>query len=464
MQILRALFERLDSFMATAAELAWGAPLAGLLLGAGLLLTLYCRFLPFRGLGHGIRILRGVYDRKDDPGEISHFRALSTALSSTIGMGNIGGVAIAISEGGPGAIFWMWLAAFVGMATKFFTCTLAVLYRGKDSLGRLQGGPMYFIEEGLGRRWRFLGAFFSIFGIIGCLGMFQTNQLAEILHDSVQVPPWVTGLVSVAVVAIVILGGIQRIAAVAARLVPLMCVIYLGMAVVVVVLNYEQVPSLLALIVNEAFDFRSFFGGAAGTAFIIGVRRAAFSNEAGIGTAPMAHGAAKTAEPVREGLVAMLGPFIDTVIVCTVTALVVLSSGLWDGWTDANGAALTAAAVEATLGPVGRFLLVAVVALFAITTMFGYSYYGKKCFSYLFGAQRARVYDYIYLGGLFLGAVWSANLVLNVLDTAFALMAVPNLIATIILAPKVMAATKDYFARLGAGARDCAPLQGSEGE
>ncbi len=444
--------ETLDRFLATLVDLAWGPFLLILLFGGGFVLTLYSRFLPFRGGGHGVAILLGRYDRADDPGQISHFKALSTALSSTIGMGNIGGVAIAITQGGPGAVFWMWLAAVVGMATKFFTCTLAVLYRGRDSQGVLQGGPMYTIHEGLGRKWRWLAIFFAICGLVGCLGMFQTNQLSGILASSFEISPWLSGGVAVGIVAVVIVGGIQRIATVAAALVPAMCVLYLLMALVVLALHASELPGLLWRIFHDAFTGTAAVGGTQGIAFATvvrtGIKRAAFSNEAGIGTAPMAHGAAKTTEPVREGLVAMVGPFIDTIVVCTITALVVLVSGLWQGG-DLAGSSLTASAVEASLGPLGRYALVLVVILFAMTTMFGYAYYGRKCFAYLFGAQHAWVYNLIYLAALFAGAVWSADMVLNLLDTAFALMALPNMLATLLLAPRVMAATRDYFTRFG---------------
>jgi AGCS family alanine or glycine:cation symporter len=429
---------------------AWGLPLVVLLVGGGLLLTFYSRLLPFRGLGHALRVLRGDFDGADDPGQVSHFGALSTALASTVGMGNIGGVAVALTQGGPGAIFWMWVAALVGMATKFFTCSLAVLYRGRDSLGTVQGGPMYYIEVGLGRRWRFAAVFFSIFGMVGCLALFQANQLAEALASSFEVPPWLTGGVAMVLVAVVVLGGIERIAAVAGRIVPLMCLLYLVLAAVIVVANASEVPRALAMIFHDAFCGTAAAGGAAGIAWqqVIqtGIKRAAFSNEAGLGTAPMAHGAARTSEPIREGLVAMVGPFVDTIVVCTLTALVILVSGGWQV-EGIRGIALTAQAFETSLGFPGRVALMIMAALFAVTTMFGYSYYGKKCFSYLFGAHRARLYDWFYLVMILAGALWTADVVVNLVDTAFAMMALPNMVVTLVLAPKVMVAAKAYFAR-----------------
>ena len=442
--------QTLERILSVVVDYAWGPPLLVLLLGGGLLLTIYSRLLPFFAAGHALEVVQGKFDSEDAPGDISHFQALSTHLSATVGMGNIGGVAIAISQGGPGAVLWMWVAALVGMATKFFTCTLAVMYRGRDSLGNLQGGPMYYIEEGLGRRFRFMAIFFSVCGTIGCLAMFQTNQVAEILVETYDIQPWITGLVSVVLVGVVVLGGVKRIAGVASRLVPVMCLLYLAGSLYVLVHNYQYIPSVLRQILNDAFSGTAAVGGMAGisvmTVIQTGIKRAAFSNEAGIGTAPMAHGAAKTNEPVREGLVAMLGPFIDTIVVCSLTAFVILSADNWrvEG---IQGVSLTVQAFEAVMGEHGRLMLVTIVVLFGLSTMFGYSYYGKKCFNYLFGAQYGRVYDLFYLAMLFMGAVWSLGMVIDLLDTAFAMMALPNMVATFILAPSVMAAARGYFSR-----------------
>jgi len=443
------LMAAFDRALAAAVGYAWGAPLVALLLGGGLYLTLLSRFLPFFGARHAFDILRGKFDRPDDPGQISHFQALSTALSSTVGLGNIGGVAIAITQGGPGAVFWMWLAAILGMATKFFTCTLAVMYRGKDSRGEIQGGPMYYIEVGLGKRFRFLAVFFSLCGLVGCLGVFQSNQVAGILRESYGVDPLWTGLGAAVLVALVTLGGVRRLGQVASRLVPGMCVLYLAGVIGLVLTNLDQVPVIFGQIFHDAFTGSAAVGGAAGIGFKevvkIGVKRAIFSNEAGLGTAPMAHGAAKTAEPVREGLAAMVGPFIDTVVVCSLTAFVILLSGLWQDTGGVQGVTLTLAAFESGLGGAGKLLLVAAAVLFGLSTMFGYAYYGRKCFGYLFGAERAAVYDVIYLVTLVAGAMWSVSTVVNLIDTAFAMMALPNMIATLILAPRVMRATRRYF-------------------
>ncbi len=446
--------QTLDRILSVAVDYAWGAPLLILLLGGGTLLTLYSRLLPLSGTRHALEILQGKFDREGDPGDISHFQALSTALSATIGMGNIGGVAIAITQGGPGAVFWMWMAALVGMATKFFSCTLAVLYRGKDSQGKIQGGPMYYIELGLGPKFRFLAIFFSVCGTIGCLAMFQANQVAEILMEAYGVQSWLTGLVLTLLVAVVILGGVKRIAKVASRLVPIMCFLYLLACLYVVIVRYPLIPQIFTQIFRDAFTGTAAAGGAAGisamTVIQTGIKRAAFSNEAGIGTAAMAHGAAKTTEPVREGLVAMIGPFIDTIVVCSLTAFVILSSGNWRA-EGIQGVSLTTQAFEAAMGGFGKVALVAIVLLFGISTMFGYSYYGKKSFSYLFGAENGRIYEFFYLAMLFVGAIWSASMVVNLVDTAFAMMAVPNMLAVLVLAPKVMEATRDYFSRHRSG-------------
>lgn len=443
--------EILDQVLAVAVDWAWGPPLLLLLVGGGTLLLVYSRFLPFAGLPHALEILRGRYDRPDDPGQITHLQALSTALAATVGMGNIGGVAIAITQGGPGALFWMWVAAVVGMATKFFSCTLAVMFRGRDSLGVLQGGPMYYMQVGLGPRFKPLAMFFSVCGMVGCLALFQANQLAEVLESSHNLGRAWTGAAAMLLVAVVILGGVTRIARVATALVPAMCVLYLAAALFIVASNLEAVPGVFAHIFHDAFTGTAAVGGAAGIGLMAviqtGIKRAAFSNEAGIGTAPMAHGAARTKEPVREGLVAMMGPAVDTLLICTLTAIVVLVSGHWRDAVQLQGVTLTAQAFETAMGSPGRFLLTAIVICFALSTMFGYSYYGRKCFSFLFGAEHAKFYDWFYLATIWIGSLWTARMVVNLIDTAFALMAFPNMLAVLMLAPKVVAATRDYFSR-----------------
>jgi AGCS family alanine or glycine:cation symporter len=442
--------EYIDRFFAVAVDYAWGWPLIILLIGGGLYLTFLSRFIPFFGLRHALKILRGTYDDPNDPGEISHLQALTTALSATVGVSNIGGVAIAITQGGPGAVFWMWVAALVGMATKFFTCTLACMYRKEDEEGVPQGGPMYYIELGLGPRFRPLAVFFSVCGLVGCLAMLQPNQLALVLRENYGINPWATGIASAAIVAAVILGGIQRIARFSESLIPTMCGAYILACLYILSTQISLIPQVFMQIVHDAFTGTAVVGGATGIAvsrvIATGVKRAAFSNEAGVGTAPLAHGAAKTDEPVREGLVAMLGPFIDTILVCSMTAFVILTSGIKTE-NEMEGVVLTSRVFESAMGPFGKLLLSFIVASFAISTMVGYSYYGRKCFSYLVGQRRGHYYNYFFIVTLVAGAVWNVETVINILDTSFALMALPNMIATLLLAPHVVRATRAYFDR-----------------
>ncbi len=441
-----------DRFWATAVDYAWGLPLVILLIGAGIYFTFACRFLPFRGLRHAIDILRGKYDKDDDPGEISHFQALSSALSATIGMGNISGVAVAIALGGPGAIFWMWVAGLVGMSTKFFTCTLATMYRKKDSRGIDQGGPMYFLEVGLGNAFKPLAIMFSVCGMIGCLALFQVNQLSGLLYSYHGISRINTGLVCMVLVGVVILGGIVRVGKVTSKIVPAMFVIYVVAAMYIIFSHITLVPAIIVSIVKAAFGGQAVVGGVTGVAFrevlITGVKRAAFSNEAGIGTAPMAHGAAKTKEPIREGLIAMLGPFLDTNLVCTMTALVIIITGVVAA-PDMDGVLITVNAFETGLPGVGQMVLTLIIVLFSISTMISYSYYSLKCAKYLFGERVGGWYVYIYLVSLPAASIWSQDTVLNIIDTCFALMAIPTLIGALLLSPKVVSALKDYYVRMG---------------
>ena len=443
--------------MSYIAGILWGTPLVVLLLGGGLFFTAYCRFTPFRYFRHAIEILTGKFDKDDDPGQISHFEALSSALASTVGMGNISGVAIAIHTGGPGAIFWMWVTAIIGMSTKFFTCTLAVLFRGKDDNGDIQGGPMYFIQQGLGKRFKPLAIFFSFAGVFASFTFCQANQLTQIIRDFVYVPQGIfvnssfignaiTGLIIALIVASVIFGGIQRIAKVASKLVPIMVGLYLFAALIILILNISLIPQIFANILYDAFTGDAIAGGAIGTMIILGVRRGLFSNEAGAGTEALAHGAAKTSEPVREGLVAMLGPFIDTIIVCTTTALVILISGLYTG--DSNGVTLTVMAFEQELGIFGRLILFVAVITFSLSTMFGYSYYGRKCASYLFGSKIKKFYNYIYILVIVIASISTIDIAVNFVDSCYALMVIPTMVGTILLSPKVMSASKEYFSKV----------------
>ena len=456
MQLIESIVEGIANFI-------WGLPLLILLLGGGIFLMFYSRFLPFRFLRHSVNVLRGKYDNPDDPGEINHFEALSGALAATIGMGNVSGVALAIAAGGPGALFWMWISAFLGMATKFFTCTLAVLYRGEDRAGQLQGGPMYVIREGLGKRWMPLAGFFCIAAFIGATPVFQANQMVAVLKHVMLIPNGVEdsftldliiGLIIAIIVALVIVGGVKRIGGVASKLVPSMVILFVISVLIIMILNANQIIPSFLFIIRDAFSAKAALGGAVGAIVVEGAKRAAFSNEAGIGTAPMMHGAAKTKEPVREGLVAMLGPAIDTLVVCTMTGLCILITGAWqmeitgDFGSDTQGILMTNHAFAQSLPGVGPYILMICVMVFAITTVFGLAYYGQKCLGFLIGPKYTKYYNYFYVGLVVLGAVSSLSLVVNLVFVGYGLMAFPTVISAIILAPQVMKAAKDYFGRM----------------
>lgn len=461
MTIFQNFYQTVDGLIADFSSAMWGIPLVCLLIGGGLFLLMYSRFLPFRYLGHAVQVLRGKYDNPEDEGEITHFQALTTALSATVGMGNIAGVAVAIAIGGPGAVFWMWMSAIVGMATKFFTGTLAIMYRGKDSEGKTQGGPMYFIMEGMGKRWKPLAVLFSIAGLVGALPVFNVNQLTQAINDILLRPQGIEvgftsnlmiGLVLVTMTAIVILGGLNRISKTAAKLVPAMVLMYFVAVMAILFVNLEAVPGYFKLIFTDAFSADFFtgdklLGGVVGGLILLGIKRGAFSNEAGVGTAPMAHGAAKTAQPVREGLVAMLGPAIDTIVVCTLTALAILVTDVWKT-SDANGVTLTASAFAKALSEPGKYILLLCIAVFSISSLFSYSYYGTKCLSFLFGAQNKKYYNWVYILSILLGATTSLGMMINLIDGFFAIMAIPTMIATLYMAPRVMREAKKYFKEL----------------
>ncbi len=446
----------MDNFIINAANFIWGTPLLILLLGGGLFFMIYSGFLPFRFFRHAIDVLRGKYDNQNDPGDINHFQALSGALAATIGMGNISGVAVAIAMGGPGAIFWMWVSAFLGMATKFFTATLAVMYRGKDSEGKIQGGPMYYIREGLGEKWKPLAMFFAAAGFFGATPIFQTNQIIQAIKDILFTDLTTSesmnfdlgmGITIAILVALVIFGGIRRIGEVAGKLVPSMVVIYVLSVLVILIVNIQSLGNSFLLILTDAFTAESAMGGAVGALIIAGARRAAFSNEAGIGTAPMMHGAAKTKEPVREGLVAMLGPAIDTLVICTMTGLAILVTDVWKT-SDLNGISLTAKAFGDSIPVVGPYILTMCVLIFAFTTLFGFAYYGQKCLSFLIGVKYAHLFNFWYIGLVIVGSVSTLQVVVSFIDLAYGLMAFPTMIGAILLAPKAKQAALDYFRNL----------------
>ena len=437
------------------AEIMWGTPLLILILGGGLFFTFFCKFIPFKYLYHGFQILLGKFDNEKAIGQISHFQALSSALASTVGMGNISGVAIAIHTGGPGALFWMWISAIVGMSTKFFTCTLSILFRSKDDNGEIQGGPMYVIKEGLPKSLHFLAYMFSISGLFGCLSLFQANQLTQIIQKQVFSPlnlfvdqPFIGHLIvgcSISfIISLVIFGGIKKISKVASQLVPTMVLLYLLCGFIILFKHKNMIDDIFFLIIYDAFTGNAIIGGGIGTVIITGIRRAAFSNEAGIGTESMAHGAAKTNEPIREGLVAMIGPLIDTIIVCSITGFAILVTDVWKN-PNYNGITMTSAAFDVGIPFLGEKLLLIIVCIFSITTIIGYSYYGSKCTAFLFGTKWKIHYRIFYTLSLIPASIISIDIVVNYVDGMFALMAIPTMISTIILAPKVIEASKKYF-------------------
>ncbi|MCX2973720.1 alanine:cation symporter family protein [Halieaceae bacterium IMCC8485] len=434
------------------ANAVWGTPLVMLLLLGGLFFALYSGFLPYRHFGHALGLALGRHNTPDQPGELSHGQALAAALSGTMGLGNISGVALAVVAGGPGAVFWMWVSALVGIATKFFTCSLGVMYRGEDSLGRLQGGPMYIIREALPRSLYPLAVLFSLAGLIGTLPMYQANQLTALIREnlfSTQEPLLVNGaigLVLALVVGTVVFGGLQRVAKVAVTVLPLMVLLYMAMTFYLLASHLDEIPALLANIVNSAFSAEAAGGGLLGV-MLIGISRAAFSNEAGVGTEVMAHGAARTNEPIREGLVAMLGPVADTLIVCTCTALVILIAGNWQNPGELSGITLTSNAFAQEMGNVGVALLFLVTLILSSTTMFTMWYYGAKCFGFLFGAEVQHHYRWFFVATVIFGSLVSLDIVFNLISAAYGLMAIPTMTATLWLAPRVKEAAKDYFTR-----------------
>ncbi|MFQ3345614.1 MAG: AGCS family alanine or glycine:cation symporter [Porticoccaceae bacterium] len=452
--------QQLEDFFNAWADMMWSTPLVVLLVGGGLFFMVSSRFQPYRYFGHAIDLLRGKFSDAKDPGHIPHSQALSTALSGTLGLGNIAGVAIAISIGGPGAVFWMWVTAIVGVATKFYTASLAVMYRGKDSAGILQGGPMYVIMEGMGKRWYPLAALFAAACLIGALPIFQANQFIQLLRDVVAIPAgWASpdehftfDLVASSMVAIlvslVIVGRIERIGRLTVRLVPSMVLLYLFMTVSVLYTFAGDIPATLLLIVTDAFTGEAAAGGSIGAVILIGVRRGAFSNEAGIGTESLAHGAAKTTEPIREGIVAMVGPVIDTLLVCTCTALIILLTGVWETDAGVQGVTLTAKAIEQVFPVTGMYLLLVMVGLLSFSTMVTMWFYGVKCMGFLFGSKHQYWYSPIYLALLVGGAVVSMDIVNGLILATYATMAIPTMISALYLSPKVNVAAKAYFAKL----------------
>jgi AGCS family alanine or glycine:cation symporter len=467
--------ELLTEWLGKVEGFVWGWTMIALLVGTGLYLTARLLFVQVRHLGHAIACVRGKYDQPGEDGDVSHFKARATALSATIGTGNIAGVATAIVLGGPGAIFWMWVTAIVGMATKYTSCTLAVMYRRIHEDGSASGGPMHFLSLGLKHKplGAFLGASFALFGIgasFGAGNMVQANSvvsgLGYLLPDAVQASgftlwagfhiSWmslVTGLILSFLTGIVILGGIKRIANVAGVIVPFMCSVYVIGAVIILSLNVDAIPAAFALIFKHAFSPVAAGGGVAGIAVSqairFGVARGVFSNESGLGSAPIAHAAVKTNEPVREGTVAMLGPLIDTLIICTITALVILVTGAHTS--EFDGGAMTAHAFEKGLFGYGHYLVGFGLMFFAYSTMIAWSYYGDRCAEYLFGEKAIPIYRWVYVAMITVGAVGGLRVIWTIADIFNALMAIPNLIGLLLLSGVVAKETKRYCQRLKNG-------------
>ncbi|MCM2319021.1 MAG: sodium:alanine symporter family protein [Pseudomonas sp.] len=445
--------ESLNALVNSLNGLVWGPPMLALILGTGLFLMLGLRFMPLTKIIPGFRLLwQGRQKGDEGSGEISPFQALMTCLAATVGTGNIAGVATAIFLGGPGALFWMWCTALVGMATKYAEVVLAVHYREVDDHGEHVGGPMYAIKNGLGRKWLWLGGAFALFGGLAGFGignMVQVNSMAQALSSTFGVPAWLTGVVSMVLVGLVILGGIRRIGKVAATLVPLMCVIYILGAVVVLAMNYQAIPDAFALIFHHAFNPAAASGGFAGAAVMaairFGVARGIFSNEAGLGTAGIAQAAGTTDSPVRSGLIGMLGTFIDTLIICTLTGLAIICSGAWTS--GESGAALSATAFEMAMPGIGGALLSITLVVFAFTTILGWSYYGEKCWEYMVGTKAILPYRLLWVLAVPFGAVAQLDFAWLLSDTLNGLMAIPNLIALLLLSPVVITLTRNYFAK-----------------
>lgn len=443
-----------SQWLINAADAVCGYPEFLLLIGGGIFLFIYSGAVSIAKLPRAIQALRRrqAQDQGKSTGQISSIQALLSAIAATVGMGNIAGVAIALSIGGPGVIFWMWVSAIVGMSTKFFEGTLAIMYKGRDSNGELQGGPMYIITEALGKRWRPLAVAFATFGIFGTLCFMQANQLVESITTVFTTPmgientAWLRfgmGVVIIVIVGVVILGGIKRIAQLASRIVPLMVVLYFILVAIIMVINYDLIPGVFASIIKGAFNFEAGFGWLAFVA-LTGARRAAYVNEAGVGTASMMHGASRNTEPVREGLIAMLAPAIDSGFVCTLTAIPILIAGNYVGVGDVKGLYIALGSFGALL-PMGQYLLMAIVFFFAFSTMFSYSYYGQKCTSFLFGADKAKYYVYFYLATILIAAVIPLHTLVSFMDLAFAGMALCTMVMLIALSPRVKAEMKNYF-------------------
>ena len=435
------LLKALDAFV-------WGPPLLLLLVGTGIDLTIRLGLLQLARLPKAFQL---IFTKDKGHGDVSSFAALCTALAATVGTGNIIGVATAIKVGGPGALFWMWMAAFFGMATKYAEGLLAIKYRTKDANGAVAGGPMHYILLGMGEKWRPLAIFFALAGVLVALlgiGTFtQVNSITESIQNTAQIDPAITAFVLSVFVAIAVFGGLKSISKVSTAVVPFMAIVYILGTLTVILFNIEKIPSTLALIFTSAFSPAAAVGGFAGASIRMaiqnGVARGVFSNESGLGSAPIAAAAAKTNEPVEQGLISMTGTFIDTLIICTLTGLTILVTGVWSG--DLNGVALTQSAFSTVFSYFGPALLTIFLVLFAFTTILGWNYYGERCFEFLFGVRFIWLYRVVFVLMVLLGGFIELDMVWIIADIVNALMALPNLIALLVLSPVVIAETKKYF-------------------
>lgn len=446
--------EAISSFINELNSLVWGPPMLVLILGVGLFLSIGLKLMPILKLKAGFQLMwqgRTASGAESD-GEIPPFQALMTALSATVGTGNIAGVATAVFLGGPGALFWMWLTALVGMATKYSEAVLAVRFREVDENGAHVGGPMYYIRNGLGKKWAWLGVLFAIFAAIAGFGIgntVQANSVADVIEASFGLPHWITGIILMVLVGAVLIGGIRRIGQVASTLVPLMAVSYLVAGILALAINAAEIPSALGMVFEHAFSPIAAQGGFAGAAMWaairFGVARGVFSNEAGLGSAPIAHAAAQTKNPISQGMVAMLGTFIDTIIICTITGLVIITSGAWTS--GVSGAELTSMAFDQALPGIGNYVVAIALAIFAFTTLLGWSFYGERCVEFLFGVKAIVPYRIAWVIAIPIGATLNLGIVWLVADTLNAMMALPNLIALVLLSPVVFKLTKEHFAK-----------------
>lgn len=441
--------QSLNNFISSLNGIVWGPLMLLLILGTGLYLMYGLSFMPLRRIAYSFKLLWQGREKRG-AGDIAPFNALMTSLSATIGTGNIAGVATAIFLGGPGALFWMWCTALVGMATKYAEAVLAVKYREVDSSGHHIGGPMFYIKNGLKSHWGWLGTCFAVFGALAGFGIgntIQANSVADVISNTFAVPHLATGIVMAVLAALVLIGGIERIASVAGKLVPLMAAAYLVAGLLILLLNIETLPNAFSLIFTHAFTPVAATGGFAGAAvwaaIRFGVARGIFSNEAGLGSAPIAHAAATTDSPVRQGHIAMLGTFIDTIIICSITGLVIISTGVWTQ--GETGASLSSAAFEAALPGFGSYIVTIGLSIFAFTTILGWSFYSEKCVEYLFGEGAIKSFRILWIAAVPVGAISNLDFMWLVADTLNALMAIPNLIALILLSPVVFKLTKEHF-------------------